>query len=165
MKVFKCLLTGDEMFSDSYPHTEAFDGSVWEVKAKYITKKNEQFAIAADDELDEDAGGETVVNIVDAFHLNEIELSKKDFMATIKLFLKTVSDRLEADGKGDRVADFKKGATAAVKLIVGQYKEFQIFTGESFSTEGSLAFAYQKEQTDEGPTFLFFKDFLKEEKF
>lgn len=138
---------------------------MWEVKGKYITKGSDQIAIAADDELDDDAGGETVVNIVDAAQLNEIEISKKDFMNIIKVFLKNVADKLEANGKSDRVAPFKKGATEVVKFILGRFKEFQIFTGSSFDTDGSLAFAYQKEQMDEGPTFLFFADVLKEEKF
>jgi hypothetical protein len=31
--------------------------------------------------------------------------------------------------------------------------------------EGALAFSYTKEQTDSGPTFLYFRDSLKEEKF
>jgi len=135
------------------------------VRARYITKGNEQFQIAADDELDADTGGETVVDLVDSFKLNEIALSKKDFMATIKVFLKTITEKLTEAGKAERAAAFKKGATEMVKLIVGKYDEFQIFSGPSFDTEGSLAFSYQKEQSDTGPTFLFFADALREEKF
>ena len=51
------------------------------------------------------------------------------------------------------------------KLIVGKFDEFQFFTGTSYDMDASLAFAYQKEQEDEGPTFLFFNDAMKEVKF
>merc|ERR1712127_452580 len=165
MKVFSCIITGDEMFSDSYPHNKVFGDSMYEVRGKYVTKGSDQIAIACDDEIDESAGGETVVDIVDAANLNEVPFSKKDFMTVIKVFLKNVSAKLEAAGKADRIPIFKKGATEAVKFIVGRFDEFQIFLGSSLNDEGSLAFAYQKEQTDDGPTFLFFIDVLKEEKF
>ena len=48
-----------------------------------------------------------------------------------------------------------------VKLIVDQFDKFQIF--DCFYDNDALCFAYQKEQTYEGPTFLFFKDGLREE--
>ena len=41
----------------------------------------------------------------------------------------------------------------------------QLFVGEKMDYEGAFCFAYQKEQEDEGPTFLFFKDGLKEMKY
>jgi hypothetical protein len=46
MKVWKDILSGDEMVSDSYPHTELFDGACLEVKSRLLTKKaNEDFGI------------------------------------------------------------------------------------------------------------------------
>lgn len=46
MKVWKDILSGDEMVSDSYPHTETFDGACLEVKSRLITKKaNEDYGI------------------------------------------------------------------------------------------------------------------------
>lgn len=47
MKVWKDILSGDEMVSDSYPHEEAFDGAALKVKSRLISKKaNEDFGIA-----------------------------------------------------------------------------------------------------------------------
>ncbi len=63
------------------------------------------------------------------------------------------------------MATFQKGATAFVKDIVAKFDEVQIFAGESFSMEGGLGYCYYKEQTDEGPTFFFFVDGMREEKF
>lgn len=46
MKVWIDILSGDEMVSDSYPHTTAFEDAALEVKSKLLTKKsNEDFGI------------------------------------------------------------------------------------------------------------------------
>ena len=165
MKVFIDYISGDELVSDSYPNQLLFDDACLEVRARYVTKGSDQIAIASDDVLDEDEGGETVVDVVDAFRLNEINLSKKDFMGWVKAYLKKVEAKLIEKGKEDRVPAFKAGATQLVKLIVGKFAEFQIFTGPSYDMDGALALAYQKEQDDEGPTFLFFVDGLEQRKF
>ena len=45
-------------------------------------------------------------------------------MAMIKPYLKRVSAHLSENGKEDRVAGFKAGATEMVKFIVGKFDEF-----------------------------------------
>lgn len=46
MKVWKDLISGDEMVSDSYPQTEIMEGACLEVKSRLLTKKaNEDFGI------------------------------------------------------------------------------------------------------------------------
>ena len=164
MKVWKDLGTGDEMVSDSYPMQLLFNDACLEVKAKFTTKGSDFVAIAADDE-DDGGEGETVVNIVEAHKLNEIMLSKKDVMALIKGIMKNCVTRLKENGKEDRVAGFKAGATEMVKFIIGKFDEMQIYIGESIDTEnGAICFSYNKDgETD--PTFLFFNDCYKEEKY
>ena len=124
MKVWKDLISGDEMVSDSYPHVELFDGACLEVKARYAKKGNEQIAIASDDLIEEDDNAVTIVDIVDSFKLQEIQLTKKDFMGWCKPFLTKVTENLKAAGKEARVDGFKKGATEMVKFIVGRFDEF-----------------------------------------
>jgi len=68
---------------------------------------------------------------------------------------------LKENGKEDRVPAFKKESTEMFKYIISKHDEFQFYTGKSVNMTGSLAFSYQKEQEDEGPTFLFFADALK----
>lgn len=47
MKVWIDLLSGDEMVSDSYPHSVTFDGACLEVRSRLLTKKaNEDFGIS-----------------------------------------------------------------------------------------------------------------------
>lgn len=171
MRVWKDIISGDEMVSDSYPYAELFEGAALEVKARFITKKaNEDFGVAANTEEGEDESKPddttfTVVDVVDAMRLQEISLDKKSFMAYIKGYLKTIKEKLEAAGKTDRIPQFQKSATELVKMLVGKWDEIQVFTGESGDWEGALAYCYQKEQTDDGPTFYFFLDGLKQEKY
>ena len=168
MHLFVDIISGDEMASSTYKHctkVEGFGDACLEVKANYRQKKGDQIMIASDDVIDEDdADVETVIDIVDAGELNEVALSKKDLMAWAKTFLKTVADKLKENGKEARIPDFKKESTALFKFIVGKHDEFQFYTGKSCNMEAGLAFSYQKNQDDDGPTFLFFADALKEEK-
>lgn len=106
-----------------------------------------------------------MIDVVDALRLNEITLDKKSFMAYIKGYLKTIKEKLEAAGKTERVAVFQKGATELVKQLVGKWDEVQVFTGESSDWEGALAYCYQVNETDDGPTFFFFLDGLRQEKY
>ena len=123
--------------------------------------------IASDEVPEDDPEVETVVDIVDAAELQELTLKKKDVMTWAKAYLKAVENKLKENGKEERVPDFKKGATALFKLIVSKFDEFQIFSGKKgfeLDPPSALVFAYQEEQEDEGPTFLFFADGLEEEK-
>lgn len=47
MKVWKDIISGDEMVSDSYPHTLIFEDACLEVKSRLVPKnKNDNFGIA-----------------------------------------------------------------------------------------------------------------------
>ena len=69
MRVWIDLFSGDEMVSDSYKMQLIFGDACLEVQAKYETKGSDNIAIASDDVVDEDEGGETVINIVEAHKL------------------------------------------------------------------------------------------------
>ena len=58
-----------------------------------------------------------------------------------------------------------KGATAFVKHLVEKFDEVQFFTGESNDYDAGLGYCYYRDQADDGPTFFFFNDGLKEEKY
>jgi len=53
MRVFIDYISGDEFFSDSYPHQLIFNESCIEAKAKYVTKGAEKVNIATDEEEEE----------------------------------------------------------------------------------------------------------------
>lgn len=116
MRVWKDIISGDEMVSDSFNYVELYDGAALEFKARFVTKKeNDDCGVAAN--VDEDAeegakaeGGDdktvTVIDIVDALRLQEISLDKKGFMSYVKGYLKAIKEKLEAAGKADRVPIF-----------------------------------------------------------
>lgn len=45
MKVYKDIITGDEMVSDSYPQKLVFEDAILEVKSRLVTKGQEDFGI------------------------------------------------------------------------------------------------------------------------
>ena len=47
MKVWKDILSGDEMVSDSYPMQVTFNDACLEVKSKYVTKGADNVQIAS----------------------------------------------------------------------------------------------------------------------
>ena len=171
MRVWKDIISGDEMVSDSYDYVELFDGTTLEVKSSFVTKKeNEDFGLKANTDEGEDESAPddrttTVIDVVDALRLAEITLDKKGFMAYIKGYLKAIKEKLEAAGKTDRVTVFQKGATELVKQLVANWAEVQVFTGESANWEAGFAYCYMKDQADKGPTFYFFLDGMKQEKY
>ena len=106
----------------------------------------------------------TVVNVVDAHQLQETQFSQKDFMAIVKPYLKRVVEKLKASGKEDRVAGFQQGATEMIKFIVSKFSEMQFFMGQSMDPEAGICFAYNKDG-EVDPTFMFFADGMREEKY
>jgi hypothetical protein len=80
-------------------------------------------------------------------------------MGYIKTYMKAVADKLSPERK----EAFMAAAPAAVKELLGRFNELQFFTGETADLEASMAYAYYKEGASE-PTFLYFKDGLKEVK-
>lgn len=125
------------------------------------------YPIANTEDGEGDAGGAdsiTVIDIVDAFSLKEIELKKAGWGALVKAYMPKVKAHLEANGKADRVASFMKGATAMCKEINAKFDEIQIFCGTSYDMDCALCYCYYVNQDDNGPTFFFFVDGLKDEK-
>lgn len=79
--------------------------------------------------------------------------------------MQKVKAHLQETGQDARIPDFQKGATQMCKHLLEKFDEIQMFTGESFNMDAGLAYCYYKDQNDDGPTFFFFVDGMKEEKF
>ena len=69
--------------------------------------------------------------------------------------------KIEEEGDYERAATFKAGATEAVRFLLARYNDLQFYTGCSGNKKGALVFAYKKESTDEGRTFLMFVDGMR----
>lgn len=172
MLIYKDYLSGDEMCSDSYPMITKFDDVIMEVTAATIREDG-----GIDDALiggnasaegdDADAGADdaavTGINVVMNARLSETQFGKKDFTVYMKGYMKKVLAHL-TENNPDRCDAFKKGAQAALKEILGSFKDWQFFTGENMDPDGAVALMNYKED-GVTPFFWFFKDGLEEEKF
>ncbi|GAU90077.1 hypothetical protein RvY_02549 [Ramazzottius varieornatus] len=172
MKIYKDLLTGDEMFTDSYP-MKLVDDCIYEVTGKHVTRKVGDIVLAGAnpsaeeaDEGTEDAA-ESGVDIVLNQRLSEIGFlqDKKQFQGWLKDYMKLLSKKLEEQSP-DKVADFKKRIQPAVVKLMQRHGDFQFFTGESMNAaEGMVAMCeYRNIGGVDTPIMSFFKDGLIEEK-
>lgn len=171
MIIYKDLLTGDELLSDSYDMKESDDGFWFEVAGKWIVVGPVDVDIGANptqgggegcEDADEGVADEAkrVVDIIDAFRLVEQpSYDKKGFMGWVKPWLGKVKDALPDDKKDE----FQAKAPEAIKMLLGKLNDLQFFTGESMDAEGTMVFAIYKDGASD-PTFYFPKYALKEEK-
>ncbi|KAL6519822.1 hypothetical protein OROMI_032716 [Orobanche minor] len=167
MLVYKDLLTGDELLSDSFPCKEIQNGVLWEVEGKWVVKgavdvdigANPSAEGAGDDEGVDD-GAIKVVDIVDTFRLQEQPpFDKKQFVAYIKKYIKLLTPKLAAEDQ----EKFKKNIEGATKFLMSMIADLQFFVGESMHDDSTLVFAYYKDGAAD-PTFLYFAHGLEEVK-
>jgi hypothetical protein len=169
MKIYKDILSGDEVLSDIYPMKEV-DDVVYEVEGKRITvTENQDFDIGANPSTE---GGEeegtlgpetiSVINVVHAHRLVETSFDKKSYMAYIKTYMKKILDHLKQKNPS-RVETFQKNVQPFVKKILERFNDFQFYTGPTMDPEALVVLMFYKEDGIT-PAFYFFKDGLEEEK-
>lgn len=167
MIIYKDLFTGDELFSDSFP-VQLVDGVVYKVKGKMRTEviDIDERAIGgnASAEGPDDGGAEATskqgVDVVMNSRLVEYTLNKKDYMTYIKEYMARVKKSL-SETKPDDVDLFTKNVQTFIKDVLANFKEYQLFCGESLQPDGMLALMKWEEET---PYVYFFKHGLDEEK-
>ncbi|KAJ1921958.1 hypothetical protein H4219_000305 [Mycoemilia scoparia] len=165
MLVFNDIISGDELFSDAYPLKEIND-IVYEVDCKLVQVKEgvdvdigaNPSAEGGDDDLDE-AGVSTVNNVVHSFGLQSTQFDKKTYMTYIKGYMKSIEKHLKEENP-DRVDKFKAGASAVIKKILGNIKDYEFYTGGSMNPDGMVALLNYREDGIT-PYFTFFKDGVK----
>lgn len=167
MKIFTDIFSGDELLSDAYDVKEV-DGVIFEADCENITiKAGADIDIGAnpsaeggDDELEE--GMETVNNVVYSFRLQQTAFDKKSFLTYIKGYMKAVKAKL-AETNPDQVEVFEKGATAYVKKVIGSFKDWEFFTGESMDPDAMVVLMNYRED-GETPFVAIWKHGVKVEK-
>ncbi|XP_078612385.1 translationally-controlled tumor protein homolog [Branchiostoma floridae x Branchiostoma japonicum] len=169
MIVYRDIVTGDEMFSDSYK-IKLIDDFFYEIEGKMTTEKGgiDESAIGGNASA-EDAGegleesAKQGCNIVLANRLQETQYAKPEYKTYIKAYSKRVLDHLTKNNP-ERVDAFKAASGPALKKIMGNFKNWQFFTGEKMDEDGMVALMDFRED-GVTPYMLFFKDGLLEEKF
>jgi len=168
MIIYKDLFTGDELFSDA-SGIELINGVVYKVKGKLRTDTFDIDERAIGGNASAEGGGEGEgadatqkqgVDIVLNCRLVEYTLSKKDYMTHIKDYMKQVKTRLEEDKSPDKDL-FQKNVQEFIKDVLANFKDYQLFCGETMKPEGMLALMKWDEET---PYMFFFKHGLEAEK-
>ncbi|KAI9705166.1 MAG: hypothetical protein M1820_005313 [Bogoriella megaspora] len=143
MIIYKDLVTGDEVLSDSYDIKE-IDGVVYEADCKKINIGGENIDIGAnpsaedgDEALDDNT--QQVIDVVHSFRLNETSFDKKSYLTHLKTYMKKVKEGMKAKGASDDdVKAFESGAQNYAKKIVGNFKDYEFLIGESMDPDGMV---------------------------
>jgi len=171
MKIYKDVITGDELFSDTYP-IKLVKEVLYEVQGKYEVRKGDEVVLAganaSAEEADEGTDESTTsgIDIILNHQLNEGGYgSKKEYITEFKSYMKKITKHLEDEGKKEELAVFKANIEPAFKDLLKDYKDLSFYCGESFNTEGMSAILQYKEVDGvEKPFMYFFKHGLIEEK-
>ncbi|KIY74140.1 translationally controlled tumor-associated [Cylindrobasidium torrendii FP15055 ss-10] len=164
MLLYEDIITGDEMFSDAFPIKEV-DGVVYEVDcAMIVVGSGNDIDIGANPSAEEagealEDGQTQVNNVVHSFRLQSTVFDKKSFLTYLKGYMKAVKGKLPAD----RVSAFETGAQTFAKKIVGNFKDYEFYTGESMNPDGMVALLNYRED-GVTPYLTFWKDGLKQVK-
>jgi len=171
MRIYKDIITGDEMFSDSYK-MKLVDDVIYEVTGSLINRSTDFELSGANpsaEEADEgndaitESGVDVVLNhrLCETFAFND----KKSYLAYLKDYMKKITAKL-LETKPEEVDTFKNNINKQMKDILGRFKELQFFTGESMECEGMVAMCeYRDIDGTQKPVFMFFKHGLEEIKF
>ncbi|KAJ1977776.1 Translationally-controlled tumor protein [Dimargaris verticillata] len=167
MLLYKDILTDDELVSDAYPIKEV-DDFLFEVDCQNIVvKKGADVDIGAnpsaeggEEEMDDDS--EQVINVVYSFRLQQTQFAKKDYMTYIKGYMKAVKAKLQ-ETHPERVADFEKKSVTFVKSVLGNFKDYDFYIGESMDPNGMVLLLNYREDGIT-PYFTLFKDGVKFQK-
>eukprot|EP00898_Chlorokybus_atmophyticus_P008842 jgi/Chlat1/895/Chrsp107S01333 len=167
MLLYSDLISGDEMLSDSFNLNETDEGIFYEVPGKWVVKGAVDVDIGANPSAEGgeegegvDDGAVKVVDVVDTFRLQEMPpFDKKSFLGWVKAYIQKLAPMLPAD----RQDKFKADVQPAVKKLLSKLADLQFFAGESCNVDAGMAFAFYAEGATD-PTFIYFKDGLKEVK-
>ncbi|EQL01895.1 hypothetical protein G6O67_006471 [Ophiocordyceps sinensis] len=152
MIIFKDILTGDEVISDSYELKE-IDGIVYEADCAMITEDAvtvntgaNASAEGGDDDGTEDAAIK-VNNIIRSFRLQSTSFDKKGYLAYLKGYMKAVKVALqEKNTPAETITAFEKGAQTYVKeKLLPNFKDFEFYTGESMNPDGLVVLLNYRE--------------------
>ncbi|KAK6209578.1 translationally-controlled tumor protein [Colletotrichum tabaci] len=151
MIIYKDILTGDEIISDSYDLKD-IDGIVFEADCAMITEgavSVDTGANASAEEADEGVEDAEVKvnNIVHSFRYQSTQFDKKSFLSYLKGYMKAVKTALQEKGApAEKITAFEKGAQAYVKeKLLPNFKDLEFYTGESMNPDGMVVLLNYRE--------------------
>ncbi|GFS77526.1 translationally-controlled tumor protein homolog [Trichonephila clavipes] len=173
MIIFRDIITGDEMFTDSSKY-RVVDGCLYEVQCRHVQRRLGDITLDGanpSQEGEDDEGTEESVesglDLVLNQRLVETGFSKSDYKNYLKTYTKSLMDKWKELGQSDtEISEAKSKFTEAVKKVLPKIGDYQFFMGESSNPDGLIALLDYRENSDgsETPTMIFFKHGLEEEK-
>ncbi|MFJ6940394.1 translationally-controlled tumor protein [Streptomyces sp. NPDC101132] len=135
------IISGDELFTDAFPVKEV--AGRYEVEGRLITVSGDVHAdIDANPnevEAAEDTDGtRQVIDVIHAHRLQPTSFDKKSYTVYAKGYLKAVKSELSETDPGS-VAAFEAEGTALVKEVLGNFQDYEFYTGESMNPDGMVA--------------------------
>ncbi|CAO1628248.1 unnamed protein product [Jaminaea pallidilutea] len=163
MKLFIDVISGDEVGSDAYEYKEV-DDIVYELDAAQIVITEGDVDIGGNPSAEEqqealENGGQQVINLVHSFRLQQTSFDKKQYLAHLKGFMKATKEHLSKTNP-ERVPVFEKKASEFAKKIIGNFKDYDFYTGESMDPDGMVLLVNFRED-GVTPFFILWKDALK----
>ncbi|KAL8968184.1 MAG: hypothetical protein Q9183_002582 [Haloplaca sp. 2 TL-2023] len=178
MIIYKDIVTGDEIISDTYNLVEKED-AVYEVDCKKVTIGSDNIDIGANPSAEEaeeglEDGSKQVIDVVHGFRLNFLgdEASGtrafgtlKDYQGQLKTYMKKVVTKLKENGADDeKVKAFQNGAQNYFKdHIKPNFKDFDFYVGESMDPDGMVVLLNYRED-GVTPYVIIWRDGLTEMK-
>ncbi|KAI0443398.1 Mss4-like protein [Xylaria telfairii] len=152
MLIYKDAITDskDELLSDSYDIKEV-DGVVYEADCAMIeigAVNVDTGANASAEEAEEglEDAAQKVNNIVHSFRLQPTSFDKAGYGAYLKGYMKKVLAHLKAKNAPESEIDaFKKGAATFSKKVLGSFKDWEFYTGESMDVDGMVVLLNYRE--------------------
>lgn len=166
MIIYKDVISGDELLSDAYD-LKLVDDAVYEADCAMVNVGGGDVDIGANPSAEDaeegvEDGSETVNNVVYSFRLQQTQFDKKSFLVYIKGYMKKVKAYLQ-EHDPEAVAVFEKGATTYVKKVVGSFKDWDFYTGESMDPDAMIIMLnYREDGTT--PFVAVWKHGVQEEK-
>ncbi|XP_074605077.1 translationally controlled tumor protein [Brevipalpus obovatus] len=173
MIIFKDIITGDEMFTDTSKF-KIIDDCLYEVECRTVTRKQGEITLAGSnpsaEEADEgtDECVESGLDLVLNQRLVETSFTKSDYKNYLKTYTKSLQEKWKELGFTDeQVAEAKAKITDAVKKVLPKLDDVQFFLGESSNPDGMVAVLEYRDNPDgngETAYMIFYKHGLEEEK-
>ncbi|KAK3997361.1 Mss4-like protein [Cladorrhinum sp. PSN332] len=168
MIIYKDIISGDEIISDSYDLKEV-DGVAYEADCAMITEGAvhvDTGANASAEEAEEALEDQAVKvnNIVNSFRLQSTSFDKKGYLAYLKGYMKAVKKALQDAGKSEEeVKEFETKAQGFAKKVIGSFKDWEFYIGESMNPDAMVVLLNYRED-GVTPYVVVWKHGLKEEK-
>lgn len=176
MIIYKDILTGDELFTDSNK-LNLVDDCLYEVSCTHVTRRHGEIVLAganpsAEEEPEVGGGGgdnvESGLDLVLNQRLQNTSFDKAAYKTYLRTYTKALQEKWKTLGLTDeQLEEYKTKFTAAVKKVLPKLDDVEFYLGETCNPDGMVALLEYREKPDgsgEEALMLFYKHGLESEK-